>query len=212
MHNKPTELIIVPGHAAFKKEVSLPLPSDIEKDDLWVLQSFQAGEPPFYIEHIKSALELADNASIVVFSGGRTRLESGRAWSEAKTYYEIAKLLSPKLPRVELEEYARDSFQNLDYSVRKFKSLTCTMPTKIFVVGWAFKAERYHVHAKTLGVTDTFEYLGVNNPSEDDLQGALKGERATLEQFEVTPRGDSGPLLDKRLQRDPWGDGEPQEY
>ncbi|MDB5180592.1 MAG: hypothetical protein JWO54_350, partial [Candidatus Saccharibacteria bacterium] len=134
MIEKRTKLIIVPGHASFKEDVTLPLSAKVDDDSLWALQSFQAGEPGFYIKHIKKGLELTDEDSLLMFSGGRTRAASGKFWSEAKTYSEIAKLLSTKAPHAVLEEYARDSYQNLDYSLREFKSITGAMPTKVFVV------------------------------------------------------------------------------
>ena len=213
MDTEPTKLIIVPGHAAFKKEVALPLPPNVENDDLWVLQSFQASEPHFYIEHIKKGLELIDEKSLLIFSGGRTRAAAGEFWSEAKTYSEIAKSFSPKASHAVLEEYARDSYQNLEYSLLKFKSLTGYTPSKVLVVGWSFKADRYKFHADTLGIpTKYFQYVGVNNPTESELDDALRGELKTLNEFKAAPFGDTGMLLEKRLQRDPWGDGEPTEY
>lgn len=189
MQTNPTKLIVIPGHAAFKQTVTLPLPSDITQDELWVLQSFQMGEPPFYIEHIKKGIELADQNSLLIVSGGRTRAESGKFWSEAKTYAKIAQSLTSEPLQLALEEYARDSYQNLKYSVRKFKSLTGVMPEKVQVVGWAFKADRYKFHADTLGISDIFEYIGVNNPDANDLAGAVKGELSTLEAFKTTPLG-----------------------
>jgi hypothetical protein len=52
----PTELIIVPGHAAFKESVT-EVPAAPERDEYWVLQEFQQGEPPYYIEHIEAGVK-----------------------------------------------------------------------------------------------------------------------------------------------------------
>ncbi len=84
------DLVLVAGHAAFKSTVT-GVPNDPESDDSWVLQDFQIGEPPFYLEHIRRGVVLAANnpVALLVFSGGRTRHESG-PWSEAKTYHEVA--------------------------------------------------------------------------------------------------------------------------
>jgi hypothetical protein len=214
MNTQVKKLIIVPGHASFREEVQLPLPTHFDKDVYWALQSFQKGEPPFYVEQIKEALAVSDAHSLVVFSGGRTRLESGAFWSEAQTYYEIAKKFSSEQHiNMTLETYARDSFQNLDFSVRKFRQHTGADPEAICVIGWAFKKDRFDFHAKTLGIQPSvFTYVSVNNPLPEDLPGALVGEQKTLQQFKDDPFGEGKILYDKRSQRDPYSDGLPTDY
>jgi len=214
MEHTVHKLIIVPCHASFKSDTYIPLPEDIENDDYWALQPFQKGEPPFYLEHIREGVKLTDDESLLVFSGGRTREESGRIWSESKTYDEIAKTLPNYVDeRAELEEYARDSFQNLDFSIRKFKHLFGHEPDMIYVIGWKFKEKRFQFHADTLQIRNaSFKYVGVNNPRPEDLAGALIGEEKTLKSFMENPHGDEGVLLEKRLLRDPWQDGSPDNY
>ena len=92
--NTPANLIIVPGHAAFK-ETTTSLPEDIENDNNWALQSFQVGEVPYYIEHIDAGLTLLKQLkdSVLVFSGGRTREDVGK-WSEAASYLAVAETLT----------------------------------------------------------------------------------------------------------------------
>lgn len=209
MSRNPHNLLVVPGHASFKETVNLPLPENFADDTHWALQPFQKGEPPYYVEHIQAGLSNADEETFVVFSGGRTRPESGPQWSEAKTYHEIAKLYPEydKLAHVALEEYARDSFQNLEFSINAFRSAQGQPPRHIAVVGWEFKRQRFQFHAETLGIpSGDFTYLGVNNPAPEDIEGALRGEAKALEDFHRVPRGDSGILLEKRLSRDPFGD------
>ena len=212
MQDQTNTLVIVPGHASFKDGINIPAIDDLDNDTHWALQEFQKGEPYFYIEHIKKAIELIDSESLLIFSGGRTRKESGREWSEARTYDEIAKTLRGyPADRVVLEEYARDSFQNLDFSICKFKQIFGYEPSRIRVVGWSFKSNRFEFHAQTLKVpVSNFEYIGVNDPV--DKGGALIGERRALDAFSQNPFGDSGQLAQKRLERDPWNDGEPTDY
>lgn len=83
-------------------------------------------------------------------------------------------------------------------------------PQLITIVGWIFKEERFTLHARTLGLSnDEFRYVGVSNPSIDSLDGALRGERKVLLNFIETPFGDSGKLLMKRQERDPFNEGNP---
>lgn len=194
------------------------VPDDPEQDRYWVLQSFQQTEPPYYIEHIRKGAELAaeDPSSLLIFSGGRTREEAGH-WSEAATYQAIAEHYKywqqdgdykSLLARVALESFARDSFENLQYSLYRFYQLTGDYPKHITVVGWSFKAPRFDHHRETLGIPESkFTYIGCNNPA--DLPSALKGEEKTLNQFKHDPTGSHSPLADKRAERNPFDEQMP---
>ena len=204
------KLIIVPGHAPFKNSVE-KVPDNFQEDKYWVLQEFQRGEPPYYIEHIKEATKLAelDKKSLLVFSGGRSRPESEN-WSEAATYKAIYDRLNPDSPsdNVELEKFARDSFENLKFSLYQFYRKIGRYPVHVTVAGWIFKRERFCFHADTLGIDPAhFTYAGVNNPK--DLAGALKGEERALTDFRNDPFGDKGVLASKRLERNPFNDTNP---
>jgi hypothetical protein len=213
MHQLFQNLIVVAGHAAFKDSVIEP-PEDPEREDYWVLKAFQSGEQPYYIEHIKCGVDLLrhDPKSLLLFSGGRTRLEAGH-WSEAETYRQIASTYNywcadaadtkALKERVETEEFARDSFENLQYSLYRFHQLTGNYPAHVTVAGWKFKQDRFDFHRQTLGIpADRFSYVGCNNPS--DLPGALAGEETALKQFRADPSGEHPPLSDKKHQRNPF--------
>ena len=80
-------LILVAGHAVYvAPDFARP-----EADESWLLQDFQRGEPPFYIEHIRRGVELtaADAGALLMFSGGQTRREAGPR-SEAESYWRLA--------------------------------------------------------------------------------------------------------------------------
>src|SRR3954471_17337011 len=84
------DVVIVACHAPFKATVD-STPCDPALDDPWVLQSFQQGEAPLYIEHLRRAVELAreNPEALLICSGGYTRKEAGLRWSEAATYSAI---------------------------------------------------------------------------------------------------------------------------
>ena len=208
MINSIENLIIVPGHAAFKAEVLISKVEDPGNDEYWVLQDFQKGEPNFYVQHIEAGVNFAkeDKTNLLLFSGGRSRHEAG-GWSEALTYYCIAKHnnywteRNSVAERIHLEEYARDSFENLEFSLYRYYDIVKNYPTHVYVVGWKFKQSRFEFHAKTLGISCDFTYIGCNNPA--DLAAAENGESKTLKQFYDDPRGESGELSKKRLDRNP---------
>ena len=141
-------LLLVAGHAVYVGQDFL----DPEQHRHWFLQSFQRGEPPFYIEHIRAGIDVAsrDPSSLLVFSGGQTRGEAGPR-SEAQSYWNLAEHFrwwsTPEISgRTTTEEFARDSFENLLFAICRFKEWTGRYPQKIRVVSWAFKERRFALH------------------------------------------------------------------
>ena len=121
------DLILVAGHAPFKKETEA-VPDHPEKDDGWFLQPFQRGEPPFYIEHIRRGVILLANnpAALLIFSGGHTRVDAGLRWSEGGTYAEIATHFKWWVP--EADPSRRDSLaaRTAVEQMRGTRSRTCS--------------------------------------------------------------------------------------
>ena len=177
-------LLLVAGHAVYVGQDFL----DPEQHRHWFLQSFQRGEPPFYIEHIRAGIDVAsrDPSSLLVFSGGQTRGEAGPR-SEAQSYWNLAEHFrwwsTPEISgRTTTEEFARDSFE---------------------VVSWAFKERWFALHREALRFPDSrFEFHGANQP--DDLVGAKKGEAKAIAAFEKDPYGAGDDLGKKRADRNPF--------
>lgn len=200
-------LIMVAGHAVYTADDF----SEPCCDDSWMLQDFQAGEPPFYIEHIQRGVEIAASAprSLLVFSGGQTRAEAGPR-SEAQSYWLLAQHFawwqrSEVRTRATTEEFARDSFENLLFGICRFFEFTGQYPRLIIVVSWAFKQKRFEFHRDTIGWPDdpaTFQFIGVNDPV--DLSSAQKGEDKALADFTRDPFGTTGELRRKRETRNPF--------
>lgn len=198
-----TDLILVAGHAVYIAEDF----TDPLSDASWYLQDFQKGEPRFYLEHIRKGVELADKCrhSLLVFSGGQTRFEAGPR-SEAQSYWLLADHYewfwrTNVRQRATTEEFARDSFENLLFGICRFHEATGHLPTKVRVVGWAFKETRFGMHREAMGWpegSDHYQYVGVNDP--DDLEGARKGEEMAIWDFDADPYG-----IDKRERKMPDG-------
>lgn len=201
------KLILVAGHAVYVGKDHRTAASDRS----WVLRSFQKGEPPCYIEHIRFGVELAASQpkSLLIFSGGQTRREAGPE-SEAKSYWLLADQFGwwqkeDARERATAEEFARDSFENVLFGLAHFRECTGRYPKSIEIVSWAFKRERFDLHRQTVkwpGDQHYYKYHGVNNP--DDLDGSLKGEAKTLAAFRQDPFGTEEPLQSKRDRRNPF--------
>ena len=211
-----TEAIIVAGHAPFR-ETTLCVPPDPERDEHWVLQSFQTGEPPLYIAHAQRGVEIlkGDPNALLIFSGGYTRREAGLRWSEAETYRGIARRfdwwrngqLKPATAdldaRAEVEDYSRDSFENLLFSICRFQQIVGRYPERVTLISWAFKRERFDRHRDAIRFrAERFRFEGFNNPI--GLEAALHGEAITLEGFRHNRYGSHGPIAEKRLMRNPF--------
>eukprot|EP01102_Stenamoeba_stenopodia_P007741 TRINITY_DN2180_c0_g4_i1.p1 TRINITY_DN2180_c0_g4~~TRINITY_DN2180_c0_g4_i1.p1 ORF type:complete len:323 (-),score=62.89 TRINITY_DN2180_c0_g4_i1:269-1237(-) len=195
-------LIIVTGHAIYKGKMFDP--ESIRDEHNWELLSYQKGQLATYLEHIKVGVELAstDNRSLLVFSGGETREKAGPR-SEAQMYWEVADVndwygVKEKVEwRTTTEEFARNSFENLLFSICRFKEATGEYPRNITIIGFEFKKERfvnYHRAAVRFPLPQ-FNYVGVNpivDPphfTEDSLQSAINGEIKTREEFKKDPYG-----------------------
>jgi hypothetical protein len=198
-------VIIVAGHAIY---VGADF-DDAAADRYWLLETFQRGEPPFYIEHIRHGVDLAarDPRALLITSGGQTRENAGPR-SEAQSYWLIADYFRwwsqhNVAKRSTTEEFARDSFENLLFGICRFFECVDKYPTNVTVVSWRFKESRFDAHREAIQFPkDRFTFVGVNNP--EDLAGAERGEQRARQEFEADPFGTEIPLIAKRSARNPF--------
>lgn len=210
-YSQAKRLVIVPGHAIY-------VGTDVAqtRDDKYWIGGFP-GEAKYYVEHDLAGIDIAGNdpKCLIIFSGGQTREAAGPR-SEAEGYWFLSDQFSwsnfnDLKGRALLEDFARDSFENLVFGIGAFARVTGQMPVEIIVCGWGFKEDRYRGHADTLRINPaSFHYIRVNMPegNENDvstpLGGAMKGEMKTQADFAADPFGTYSTLRQKRLQRDPW--------
>lgn len=197
-------LVIVPGHGVCKF-----WRHDLDDKKSWYARNPSEGTR--FIGHIRAGVIRANNdkKAALIFSGGQT--VPNLPLSEGLSYLAVAEKRnwfrhSTVQGRAFVEDYARDSFENLLFSILKYHNMTATWPTRIDVVGWIFKKERFCMHAKVLGYSPgrNFEYRGVNNPRGKDLAEAERGEEKARRDFEEHPWGEGQTLANKRLDRDPF--------
>jgi hypothetical protein len=156
-------------------------------DSKWSLLPYQRGQdlPAAFTSHIRKGVDLAaaDPTSLLIFSGGVTRADAGPR-SEALSYWLVAEHFgwwdSKVRRRAVLEDYAKDSFENLLFSICRFREVTGAWPSRITVVGYAFKATRFKdLHRAAIGFPEeSFNYVGLQPPTESkfDLKQAEKVE------------------------------------
>jgi hypothetical protein len=205
-----THLIIVACHAVLRVQL---LDSAMHSDEAWYLFDYQKdqGFPQIITSHILKGFDLLhdDVESMLIFSGGETREDTGPL-SEAASYYYAATKMHRSVfelhHRVFLEEYARDSFENLLFSVCRFKEVTGSYPLHITVVGFDFKEKRFSdLHRRAIGFpADNFKYIGIKPDAPFIYERAVTGEGITATAFESDMYGCSRALTDKKHSRDPY--------
>jgi hypothetical protein len=208
---RPNHLILLPGHAAL--HVDKLAKADFS-DDAWYLLSYQKnkGYPKIITSHILKSIDLAtqDPNSAIIFSGGETRHDVGPL-SEAASYYFLAEYkgwISKEMTNhIYLEEYARDSFENLMFSICRFYEVTNNYPEKITVVGFDFKESRYsQLHRKAIHYPESsFTYIGLHAGEPFDQVQAEHGEKEAFEEFSKDFYGCNDRVLhEKRIKRNPF--------
>ncbi|TFY71617.1 hypothetical protein EVG20_g1394 [Dentipellis fragilis] len=204
-------LIIVPGHGIWTGAHE----REILDEDSWVLASYQRGRgrPALIAEHIAQGAELTlqDKESLLVFSGGQTSPLSST--TEAESYHRLA-LAALYLPhknatgepfqRVTTEPFALDSYQNLLFSVARFREYTGGYPQKITVVGYEFKRRRFEELHRTAvrWPSAEFEYIGLSLHNQAEEDKASAGENSYLP-YTDDLYGCRPPLSTKRRSRNP---------
>jgi len=148
-------LVMVAGHAVFVG-VEYSRWNDPQQ---WALQSYHQGVDGVvesFLQHIRLGIKTAaeDPTAMLLFSGGQTRLAAGPR-SEGLSYWLIAeanswfsntsdtKSLLAVRSRAFTEEHARDSFENLMFSICRFYEITGRYPDNITVISYALKRRRF---------------------------------------------------------------------
>jgi hypothetical protein len=211
---KKDHLIAVAGHAVLKID-NIGRRRGLSDESAWNLLEYQKNRdfPAIVESHIKAGIDLAeaDKQSVLIFSGGQTRKEAGPI-SEGASYYYYAltkrMLIGHSDITIALEEFARDSLENLLYSIARFKEVTGNYPKHITVVGFDFKEKRFvNVIRKALRFPmSSFRYVGVK-PDTDrfNYDEAVMGERNVYLDLENDMYGCNTPALrDKRIERNPF--------
>lgn len=220
-HTKLTHLVLVPCHSVWIGDSSVSDPNQLGEHDFeWAIGSknhFLSGQTKTLKSHIQAAANIArpDPKALLIFSGGQTSLSSGPI-SESQSYWQLAKHLEELIidtqgnsleERTVVEEYARDSFENLLFSIARFREYTGRYPTKITVVGYGFKETRFRdLHRAALQYpSDQFNYIGIDPPNLDKEASSDGERRNAFIPFSADPFGCSDPILqEKRIQRNPF--------
>jgi hypothetical protein len=191
-------------------------PANVRDEANWFLEQSQHGHVDTFLAQIRKGVELAanDTSSILLFSGGQTRLGLGPR-SEGTSYWQAADafdwfgMRDIVQNRSHAEEYARDSLENLLFSVCRFKQLSGSYPRYVKVVSMGYKEQRFvTLHRKALRFPlARFEYFGIDPPNVAGMRDSLYSRERSMSMgpFAKDPYGCKMlELLDKRIGRNPY--------
>ncbi|GLT58443.1 hypothetical protein SLA2020_313340 [Shorea laevis] len=207
---KLKDLVMVAGHSVYASSSC----GKVDEEDSWFLMPYQkhSGQAATFLAHIREGIDIVakDDEALLLFSGGETRKDAGPR-SEAQSYWSVAESKGwfgeeeSVRWRALTEEHARDSFENLLFSVCRFRELTGSYPNNITVVSYDFKEERFaHLHRSAISFPESrFFYVGTS-ASPMSREAALKGEALVRAQFQEDPYGCISSLKGKKLGRDPF--------
>jgi hypothetical protein len=130
------DLVVVCGHAVFVGGDFTAAAAALESS--WFLEPYQRtpGQAAALVEHMRTGVLIAskNEHSILLFSGGTTRAAAG-SLSEATSYYLVSRASRwfgaenvHVANRAFTEERARDSYENVLFSIARFHELTGHTP------------------------------------------------------------------------------------
>ncbi|KAG1864422.1 hypothetical protein F4604DRAFT_1783416 [Suillus subluteus] len=203
-----SHLVIVPGHAIWTGTQ----PDQVLDVDRWTLEEYQRGGGSYrisaFVEHIRRGVEmtLKDDSSLLIFSGGQTRLQS--TTTEAESYMRLATkrtLHKSHFPRATTETYALDSYQNFLFSLARFHEITGRYPLQVTIIGYEMKRRRFdELHRTALRFpAHHFEYIGIE-PSADEESARVGEAKNGYAPYKLDLYGCHDFLLAKRLGRNPF--------
>lgn len=197
MSEELTGILILPGHAIYHEGV---WHGGERGGNAEALKDVFAG-------HVSDACEIyrAECYKVLCLSGGKSRPkdESVRNVSEAQGLCHYIGQNKENLRAGDIqiieERWARDSFENVFFSLLAYHHEFGEWPQRVGVVSWKYKALRFYVAAVGLNIGDLFTYYGSGDPADQEaVVDILLREAANLQH--IIPAQE---IVDP-LHRNPW--------
>jgi hypothetical protein len=144
---------------------------------------------------------------------GQTRPSAGPL-SEGASYWQVAQILIQQSDqrhhlrnRMIVEDYARDSYENILFSLCRFAEMTNEYPSHLTIIGFDFKRPRFEqLHIPSIRYPlDQFDYIGIDPTNDDDSEAAKRGELTnSFTPFSTDLYACRGSLRQKKLDRNPY--------
>ena len=105
--------------------------------------------------------------------------------------------------RAYLEDFARDSFENLLFGICRHREIVGRLPEQVTLVSWKFKRARFeNLHREAIGwPRERFRYVGANDPEE--IQQAETSEAQSCAKYREDPYSLGEEFRAKKQARNP---------
>jgi hypothetical protein len=156
---------------------------------------------PVLKNQLETSLSLLANGDydVLIFSGGYTKPQVEK--SEARGMLDWAEVLhlTQGKDRILLEEFARDSLENLLYSMCRFFQFFDEFPALVHSCTWKFNVRRYEIFAQKLALPN-FQVVPVGRRNDEERIAEELARLAESDPFSQKQPGSA----EKYLKRDPW--------
>jgi len=190
-----TSLLVLCGHCVYDKGLMY---TEYQTDR-------SVNDRSVYVEQLSKSIKALQDGlfDMLILSGGYTKKQIEK--SEAQGMLEWAQDLDmiTDTKRIILEEFARDSFENILFSMCKFYESYNRFPGSITFCSWTPKERRFRVTADSLKIS-TYSFWGIGENKELEC-----AEEKLLEIIITDPFYRRHELAAKRQFRDPWNKGIP---
>jgi hypothetical protein len=117
--------------------------------------------------HLKRCVEAVNmgHYQILIISGGYTKKQLEKSEAKGMLDWAIDLGLNIDSSRVVLEQYARDSFENVLFSMCRFYEEFSRFPESVTACSWKLKERRFALIANALRVP-RFSFLGIGEKKE----------------------------------------------
>ncbi len=143
------------------------------------------GEDPFYARHVQAGFRVfrEEGYEYLALSGGNNRphfeqVTRGLSEAEGMKHYAMEEgLCAPDDPQIITEKWARDSMENLLFSLLAFACQTGRWPERVGVVSWNSKGLRFHLIAAGMQLGGRIFFHGIGDyTTQTDLERACAAE------------------------------------
>ena len=156
-----------------------------------------------YEQHLRESIKsLRDRRyDVLIISGGYTKRDLEK--SEAQGMLDWAQDLGLNMQGILLEEYARDSFENVLFSICRFYQEYEQFPKSVGICSWKSKERRFRIIAHVLTLPN-YSFLVIGDKEEVKEREAKLLDLVIDDPFHRKPS-----LAYMRQKRDPWNKGNP---
>lgn len=158
-----------------------------------------------YEQHLKESIKALHSRlyETLIISGGYTKKQVEKSEAQGMLDWAYHLALNPDVSRIVLEEYARDSFENVLFGMCRFYQEYNRFPEAVTICSWKPKKSRFRLITDGLQIPN-YSFFGIGE--KDDV---VERETNLVKLVYGDPLHRKRALTTMRRNRDPWGKGNP---